>query len=99
METFFEWKNKNIEMSFSEKYNMLIQRLSTLQMMKSTADAAKGKPGIMVGVSLGCYGCGGENKSVEEICREVDLMWNELKEDIKSSIKDKGSREDEQTTR
>ena len=39
METFIEWANPKIKLGFSEKYNMFINRLSTLQGMKLTADS------------------------------------------------------------
>jgi hypothetical protein len=93
MQTFFEWKNTNIKMSFGEKYNMLIQRLSSLQGMKMAADAAQ-KTGSRVAImGLGC--CGAEDKTVDEIVREVDLMWAEIKEEIKSSVKDKDKKDEQ----
>lgn len=91
METFVEWANPKIKLGFSEKYSMFLTRLSTLQSMKISVDA-QDKP-----QSAGC--CGGmvsylglsygDKKSPEETLEEADLMWNELKEEIKSSLKTK----------
>lgn len=86
MQVFNEWINSRIKMSFQEKYNMLTQRLSVLNNMKSSADnAMKEKPG-----PISCCGCGYmglEDKPVEQLISDVDAMWDEIKKDIMSSVK------------
>ena len=91
LQSFNEWSNSQIKLSFQEKYNMLQQRLSTLQSLKLSADASlRSAAGGMVGYAVmggcGCYGS--DNRSAEDLAADVDLMWTELKKEIISSVQE-----------
>ena len=89
LQSFNEWSNSKIKLGFQEKYNMLQQRLSTLQSMKLAADASlKAASSGMVGYMGGCGCYGTDNRSVEELANDVDLMWTEIKKEIISSVKE-----------
>lgn len=89
MKLFSEWTNTRIKMSFQERYGMLLNRLSALSSMKSSADySLNNKTGAAVN-SCGCYNYYSNDKSVEELVQDVDLMWAELRKEIISSVKEK----------
>ena len=92
LQSFNEWANSKIKLSFQEKYNMLQQRLSTLQSMKLSADASlKSAAGGMVGYAVmgcGCGAYGSNDASVEQLADDVDVMWTELKKEIVSAVKE-----------
>lgn len=88
MQTFTEWTDRRIKMTFAEKYMMLTNRLGTLNSMKMAADTALKNTTSTGGVVVGCCGCGGtEGKSLEELVQDVDQMWAELKKEIITSVK------------
>lgn len=92
MQTFNEWANVRIKMSFMEKYNMLLNRLSALNAMKTSADMVLNAPKGVTAISTCGYGCGygfNENKSIEDLVKDVELMWQELKKEVIESVKAK----------
>lgn len=92
MKLFHEWANARIKMSFQERYSMLLNRLATLSAMKSSADyVLNNKTGSPMVGGCSCYGY--NDKPVEELAGDVDLMWAELRKEIISTVKEKLEKE------
>lgn len=87
IQSFNEWTDARIKMPFQEKYQALLCRLSTLNSKKAQADAKD--RGVSVYYACGSYVPGGSEQTVEEIIKDIDLMWAEIKQEILDSTKDK----------